>query len=94
MTITFDALKFGWKQQTVDASSIPSIQGNDCDASLNLAESPQEAAVGSSAKATGNSVGKASVHKEATLMVDAKESEWSALSVSTAVYYSMKYSPI
>ena len=75
MTITFDALKFDWKQQTVNATSVPSIQENGGDTSLNVAESPQEAAVGSSAKTSGNSVGKNGVHKETSLMVDAKESE-------------------
>ncbi len=75
MTITFGALKFDWKQQTVNATSVPSIQENGGDTSLNVAESPQEAAVGSSAKTSGNSVGKNGVHKETSLMVDAKESE-------------------
>lgn len=75
MTITFDALKFDWKQQDVDVTSVPSIQENDDEASLNVAESPQESAVGSSAKTSGNSVGKAGVHKETSLMVDARESE-------------------
>ena len=68
MTITFDALKFDWKQQAVDVTSVPSIQENGGDTSLNVAESPQEAAVGSSAKTSGNSVGKNGVHKETSLM--------------------------
>ena len=75
MTITFDALKFAWKQQVADDTSIPIVQDKDASKVSELADSPQGKQDGSSAKTAGDLSLKIQIRKETPLMVDTKESE-------------------
>lgn len=75
MTITFDALKYAWKQQVVGDTFIPTVQDKDASKVSELADSPQENLRDSSAKTAGDSSSKMPTLEDAPLMVDTKESE-------------------